>query len=104
MAELRRPAIWSSDARSDLSEIWNYYVRIAGQHTADGIVREIVEACRVLEDHQFAGRARNEIRQGIRSISANPHVIFYRVANDIAEIVRVLDGRRDLDEIFARDA
>jgi hypothetical protein len=29
-------------------------------------------------------------------------VIFYRVTNDVAEIVRVLEGRRDLDEIFAR--
>ena len=55
MAELRRPAIWSSVARSDLSEIWNYYVRIAGPHTADGIVREIVEACRVLEDISLQG-------------------------------------------------
>jgi toxin ParE1/3/4 len=100
MAEPRRPAIWSSDARSDLSEIWNYYVKVAGQHKADEIVREIVEACRVLEGHRFAGRARNEIRQGIRSISASPHVVFYRVRNDVAEIVRVLDGRRDLDEIF----
>jgi hypothetical protein len=25
----------------------------------------------------------------------------YRVSNDAPEIVRVLDGRRDLDEIFA---
>jgi len=103
MAEHRRPVIWSSDACSDLSEIWNYYANSAGPHTADGIVREIVEACRVLEDHQLAGRTRNEIRQGIRSISANPHIIFYRVVNDVAEIVRVLDGRRDLDEIFAHD-
>jgi toxin ParE1/3/4 len=104
MAELRRPVIWSSDARSDLSEIWNYYAKVAGQHTADGIVREIVEACCVLEEHQFAGRTRNEIRQGIRSISASPHVILYRVMNEVAEIVRVLDGRRDLDDIFAGDA
>jgi plasmid stabilization system protein ParE len=60
MAEFRRPAIWSSDARADLSEIWKYYAKVAGQHTADGIVRDIVEACRVLEDHQFAGRARSQ--------------------------------------------
>jgi hypothetical protein len=30
-------------------------------------------------------------------------LIFYRVSGNIAEIVRVLDGRRDLDEIFAHD-
>jgi toxin ParE1/3/4 len=104
MAEPRRPVIWSPDARSDLSEIWSYYVTVAGRHTADGIVREIVEACRLLEEHRLAGRARSEIRQGLRSIAASPHVIFYRVNSDVAEIVRVLDGRQDLDEIFSREA
>jgi plasmid stabilization system protein ParE len=30
-----------------------------------------------------------------------PHVVFYRVvANEIAQIVRVIDGRRDIDAIF----
>jgi plasmid stabilization system protein ParE len=44
----RRPSInWSADARADLSEIWNYYVKVAGRHTADKIVREIGEACRL---------------------------------------------------------
>jgi len=33
MAEGRRPVIWSSDARSDLTEIWNYYVTVADPHT-----------------------------------------------------------------------
>ena len=32
--------------------------------------------------------------------ATSPHVVFYRVSNDVAEIVRVLDGRRDLEEIF----
>ena len=101
MVNPRRPIDWSPEARADLSEIWNYYVKVAGRHTADKIVREIGEVCRLLEDHPFAGRARDEVRPGLRSIAARPHVVFYRVKNDIAEIVRVLDGRRDLDEIFA---
>ena len=74
---------------------------VAGRNTADKIVREIGELCRLLEEHPFAGRARDEVRHGLRSIAARSHVVFYRVNNDIAEIVRVLDGRRDLDEIFA---
>jgi toxin ParE1/3/4 len=99
----RRPPIWSSHALTDLSDIWDYYAKIAGRHTADKIVYEIGEACRILEDHPFAGRGRNEVRPGLRSVVARPHVIFYRVKNDVAEIVRVLDGRRDLDEIFAHE-
>ncbi|MGP0089224.1 MAG: type II toxin-antitoxin system RelE/ParE family toxin [Xanthobacteraceae bacterium] len=104
MGERRRPVIWSSDARSDLSEIWNYYVKVAGRHTADGIARKIGDACRLVEEHPFAGRARNEVRPSLRSITASQHVVFYRVNNDVVEIVRVLDGRRDLDEIFSGDA
>ena len=57
--------------------------------------------CRLLEDHPLAGRARDEVRPGLRSIAALPHIIFYRVTDDAAEIIRVLDGRRDIEEIFA---
>ncbi len=36
-------------------------------------------------------------------MAASPHIIFYRVNEGSAEVIRVLDGRRDLDEIFAHD-
>jgi toxin ParE1/3/4 len=103
MAESRRPLAWSPEALSDLSEIWDYYVKIAGRHTADGIVRRVGEVCALLEDHPFAGRARNEVRPGLRSIAASPHIVFYRVNEGSAEVIRILDGRRDVDEIFAHD-
>jgi toxin ParE1/3/4 len=96
----RRPIIWSPEARADLSEIWNYYASAAGRQTANKIVHEIGQACSLLQGYPFAGRARDEVRPGFRSIAAAPHVVFYRVRNGIAEIVRVLDGRRDLDTIF----
>jgi toxin ParE1/3/4 len=55
----------------------------------------------LIEDHPFAGRSRNEVRPGLRSFAAAPHVVFYRVVNDRPEIVRVLDGRQDIEEKFA---
>ena len=97
----RRPIAWSPEARSDLSEIWNYYANAAGRQTANKIVREIEQACALLRGYPFAGRARDEVRPGFRSIAVAPHIVFYRVRNGVAEIVRVLDGRRDLDSIFA---
>jgi plasmid stabilization system protein ParE len=30
-----------------------------------------------------------------------PHMIFYRYSDAVVEIVRVLDGRRDIDAILA---
>jgi toxin ParE1/3/4 len=102
MAGASRPVIWSPEARTDLSDIWTYYIQVAGRQTADNIIRGIDHACRLLEDHPYGGRARDEIRPGLRSVVARPHVVFYRVTEDeTAEIVRVLDGRRDLEEIFA---
>lgn len=100
MGDHSQPIIWSSDALADLSDIWDYYRKVAGRHTADKIIRDIHQACLLLEDHPFAGRARGEVRPGLRSVAASPYVVFYRVTNDVAEIVRVIDGRRDLDEIF----
>ena len=62
---------------------------------------KIAEVIALLEEHPFAGRARNELRPGVRSLAATPHVVFYRVVDDTAQIVRVLDGRRDIEEKFA---
>jgi plasmid stabilization system protein ParE len=36
----------------------------------------------------------------MRSILANPYVVFYRINADCIEIVRVLHGRRDVESIF----
>jgi toxin ParE1/3/4 len=101
MAEVRRGALWSPEALNDRESIWHYYVRLAGRHTAEKVLREIAEVIALIEDHPFAGRVRNEVRPGLRSFAAAPHVIFYRVINDTPEIVRLLDGRQDIEEKFA---
>ncbi len=101
MANPRRSIIWSTDALTDLAEIWIYYAEAADQRTADKIVRDINEKCRFIEAYPFGGRARDEVRPGLRSIAAPPYIVFYRVAEESTEIVRVLHGRRDIDEVFA---
>ncbi|HEY2137840.1 MAG TPA: type II toxin-antitoxin system RelE/ParE family toxin [Xanthobacteraceae bacterium] len=102
MADLRPQVVWSSNALADLTVIWTHYSKIAGRLTADKTARDVFAACRTLQERPFAGRTRNEIRMGLRSIAAGPLVVFYRVGRDeSAEIVRVLDRRRDVDDVFA---
>jgi toxin ParE1/3/4 len=101
MAEGRRAALWSPEAIEDRERIWDYYVQAAGRNTAEKILREIADVIALIEDHPFAGRSRNEVRRDLRSFAASPHVVFYRVVNDTPEIVRVLDGRQDIEEKFA---
>jgi len=100
MAKRKRKILWSLDARNDVSDIWDFYHSVAGQHTADLIVHDIDHACELIGQHPFAGKARDEVGAGFRSIVARPHVIFYRVNAETPEIIRVLDVRRDTEEIF----
>jgi toxin ParE1/3/4 len=101
MAAHKRPVIWSPEAQTDLADIWSYYRETAGPQLADSRLRAISSACLLLEEHPLAGRAREEIRPGLPSVLVGPHVVFYRVMGETAQIVRVLDGRRDIEDIFA---
>ncbi|MBY0530559.1 MAG: type II toxin-antitoxin system RelE/ParE family toxin [Xanthobacteraceae bacterium] len=101
MTERRRPAIWSPEAITDLEAIWDYYTRAAGTPTAEKLVREIAALVENIEQHPMIGRARDELRAGLRLMAASPHVVFYRVIDNIPAVVRVLDGRQDIDEIFS---
>jgi toxin ParE1/3/4 len=99
MAGPERPVVWSSAALADLSDFWSHYSTVAGRLTADKAVRDVGEACRTIAARPFAGRSRNDVRAGLRSIAAGPLVVFYRVGrHEGAEVLRVLDRRKDADE------
>jgi toxin ParE1/3/4 len=101
MAERRPAIIWSPEALADIEHLWDYCAQAAGRRAADGILRDIAKAVAALDDFPLAGRARDEVRPGLRSLAATPQIIFYRLKDDRPEIVRVLDGRRDIEEIFS---
>jgi plasmid stabilization system protein ParE len=72
---------------------------MAGRLTADKTVRDVGEACHTIAARPFAGRARNDVRTGLRSIAVGPVVVFYRVGrSEGAEVLRVLDRRKDVEE------
>jgi toxin ParE1/3/4 len=95
--------VWSSDADSDLEEIWNYLAQQASVARADNQVHKILAACRKLSDWPFPGQARDSLILGMRSVVSAPYVIFYRVRSDTVEIVRVLHGRRDIEAVFTAE-
>ena len=99
MAAPERPVVWSSTALTDLVDVWIHYATVAGRLTADKAARDVGDACRAIAARPFAGRSRNDVRAGLRSIAAGPLVVFYRVArNETAQVLRVLDRRKDVDE------
>jgi plasmid stabilization system protein ParE len=44
MAETGRAALWSPEALDDRQGMWDYYVRVAGRHTAEKVLRDIAAA------------------------------------------------------------
>ena len=101
MRRLRRVLVWSPEADQDLIEIWSYLSAEASAQVADKQLRRIDAVAQTLPRHPFRGRPRTEIAAGIRSVIAQPYIIFYRPTNTAVEVVRVLHGRRDIARIFA---
>lgn len=93
----------SPAAESDLTDIWTYRAD-SSEERADEFIEHLVKQFMMLTTFPEAGRKRPELKKGIRSFVAEHHVIFYRTINQGIEIVRVLDGTRDIDKIFSDDS
>lgn len=97
MAQLRI----SPRAISDLIEIWSYIADDSEAH-ADGFVDKIHDAMELLARQPGLGRRRDELAPGIQSFAVGRYIVFYRRVTGAIEIVRVLHGARDIENIFER--
>jgi toxin ParE1/3/4 len=50
----------------------------------------------ILAHRPQAGRPREELGAGLRSLSERPYVLIYRLLDDTPEIIAILHGARDL--------
>ncbi len=80
-------------------DIWIHVARHGGESVADRVLDSIEQSCRVLKEHPRLGRSRPEIRPEARSIVIERWLVLYRVTEDDVQIVRILDGARDLATI-----
>ena len=51
----------------------------------------------MLAETPFAGRARVDLAKNLRSFPVGSYVIFYVPVPDGVEVVRVMNGRQDID-------
>jgi toxin ParE1/3/4 len=104
---MREPKLrldWSPEAAADLLPIWRWGAAHFSPETADAHLRDIHRAASNLTEFPEVGVARDQLVAGIRSIVVYPTVIFYRIGDAAIEIVRVVDGRRNLAAFFPRDS
>jgi toxin ParE1/3/4 len=84
----------------DLQDIWRRGAKLFSAAMADTHLRDIRAAATRLTEFPLSGPARDSLFPGVRSLLIHPSVIFYRIAGADIEIVRVVDGRRNLAAIF----
>ncbi|HYW09712.1 MAG TPA: type II toxin-antitoxin system RelE/ParE family toxin [Longimicrobium sp.] len=93
--------VLSPASLEDLRGIGRYYRGEAGRQVAANVVRGIRSACQLLADTPGEiGHARDELRPGVRSMPTPPHVVFFRYAGGIIEVVRILHERQDVAAEF----
>jgi toxin ParE1/3/4 len=91
----------SDKASEDLVGIY-LYIAERNPTAAETLVRRIDEKFDQLSDLPFIGRKRSSLAPGLRSVVVGNHLIFYSVSPDSIIVVRIIDGRMDIDEEFRR--
>lgn len=92
--------VWSPEAQSDLASIWRRGAEQFSPATADKHVRTIHSTADLLRFAPFVGRARDDLRPGVRQIVIYPTVLLYRIGAEAVEVLRVVDGHRNLAALF----
>jgi toxin ParE1/3/4 len=86
-------------AREDLFDIWLYIASRNSDAFADAIYDRIEQSCARLAQHPKLGRARPEIAPDARALVIERWLAVYRLTDEGVQVVRVIDGVRDLTAI-----
>ena len=90
---------FTARAREDLLDIWLFVAARNSETVADRVYDGIERTCELLREHPQIGRARPEIHGDARSLVIDRWLALYRVTENGPEIVRIIDGARDLAAI-----
>lgn len=91
--------LFTPAAEEDLLEILNYIAR-QRPLTARKWYRTLREKCEFLANNPELGQSRPELAISCRSFSVNRWVIYYRPVGEGVEILRVMDGARDINSLL----
>ena len=87
------------DAESDLDEIWLHIAR-DNVDAANDLVEALTTRFPLIAATPQMGRARDELKAGLRSHAVGRYVIYYRQAPGRVSILHVVHGSRDPKRVF----
>jgi toxin ParE1/3/4 len=90
-------------AERDLADLYAYVAERDGDDRALAVLRRFEEAMARRAAFPLSGRARDDLRPGLRSFPVGGWVVFYRPLADGILVTRVLRGERDLPPALAAE-
>ena len=93
------PYVISPEAICDLEQIVDY-LAMDNIDAGDRFIDEFSKKCRYLTQFSMIGRSYREIRPDLRGLPMKNYIIFYRCLDNGLEIMRVIQGNRDLEAVF----
>ncbi|HEY2136976.1 MAG TPA: type II toxin-antitoxin system RelE/ParE family toxin [Xanthobacteraceae bacterium] len=98
--------VYTRQANEELRAIWRY-IADENEPAADRIVLAIGQRIEMLRHHQRIGVRRPDIREAARLLIEGHYLVLYEAHPDAddgpvdwVEVVSIVDGRRDLTELF----
>lgn len=93
-----------AQTKDDLISIKKYIAKESGsQSTAIQYTNKIREQCRKLADLPGKiGHLRPELREDLRSFPYGNYVIFFMYNDDYLDIVTIIEGHRDMENMFEK--
>jgi len=98
--------VWTPQAREDLIEIYTY-IGLDNPSAAERIFDAVQVKIGSLVEYPQIGTRRPDIRPSVRILVEGPYLVLYEThtdsdedAIDEVEIVRIVDGRRNLKNLF----
>ncbi len=89
------------EARADIDGIWYRIVNDSGNMiAADRIVDAITERFYLIGQYPQLGRARDDLRPGLRSYPVGEYLILYTVKGTDAVMLHVFQARRDIPKLI----
>jgi toxin ParE1/3/4 len=93
--------IQTPEARDDIAEIWLYIALTQdNQPAADQLLESINGKLILISNSPYLGQAREEVAASLRIFPVGKYILFYRPISGGIELVRVMHGTRDIQNLF----
>jgi len=93
--------VLTDKAKFDLFRAYRY-IEERSPFAAKSFIERIDTNFENLARFPFIGRERSSLAPGLRCLVVGLHLIFYTVDSEGITVVRVIDGRMDVEEEFQR--